>query len=70
VTRFWNVLITDPVYRNSLHVSRYTVLAWTDIETGAYQAPELLKRYESKAEKLSLKESDRKTHSLKAIPAE
>jgi hypothetical protein len=51
-------------------VSRYTVLAWTDIETGAYQAPELLKRYESKAEKLSLKESDRKTLSLKAIPAE
>ena len=48
----------------------YKILAWTDIETGAYQDPEFLKRYESKAEKLSLKESDRKTLSLKAIPAE
>lgn len=48
----------------------YKILAWTDIETGAYQDPEFLKRYESKAEKLSLKESDRKSLSLKAIPAE
>jgi hypothetical protein len=48
----------------------YKILAWTDIETGAYQDPEFLKRYESKAEKLSLKESDRKTVPLKAIPAE
>jgi hypothetical protein len=48
----------------------YKILAWTDIETGAYQDPDFLKRYESKAEKLSLKESDRKTVSLKAIPAE
>jgi hypothetical protein len=48
----------------------YKILAWTDIETGVYQDPEFLKRYESKAEKLSLKESDRKTLSLKVIPAE
>lgn len=48
----------------------YKILAWTDIETGIYQDPEILKRYESKAEKLSLKESDRKTLSLKVIPAE
>jgi uncharacterized surface anchored protein len=48
----------------------YKILAWTDIETGAYQDPEFLKRYENKAEKLSLKESDRKTVSLKAIPLE
>ena len=48
----------------------YKILAWADIESGAYQDPDFLKRYESKAEKLSLKESDRKTLSLKAIPAE
>jgi protocatechuate 3,4-dioxygenase beta subunit len=48
----------------------YKILAWTDIETGAYQDPDFLKRYESKAEKLSLKESDRKTLSLKVIPPE
>lgn len=48
----------------------YKILAWTDIETGIYQDPDFLKRYESRAEKLSLKESDRKTLSLKVIPAE
>jgi hypothetical protein len=48
----------------------YKILAWDDIESGASQDPEFLKRYESKAEKLSLKESDRKTLSLKVIPAE
>lgn len=48
----------------------YKVLAWTDVEPGIYQDPDFLKRYESKAEKMSLKESDRKTLSLKVIPAE
>jgi hypothetical protein len=48
----------------------YKILAWTDIETGVYQDPAFLKRHETKAEKLSLKESDRKTLSLKVIPAE
>jgi hypothetical protein len=48
----------------------YKILAWTDIETGVYQDPDFLKRFDSKAEKLSLKESDRKTLSLKVIPAE
>jgi protocatechuate 3,4-dioxygenase beta subunit len=48
----------------------YKILAWTDLETGVYQDPEFLKRYESQAEKLSLKESDRRTVSLKAIPVE
>jgi protocatechuate 3,4-dioxygenase beta subunit len=48
----------------------YKILARTDIESGAYQDPEFLKRYESKAEKVSLKESDRKTVALKVIPAE
>ena len=48
----------------------YKILAWTDIETGAYQDPDFLKRYESKAEKLPLKESDRKTVPLKVIPLE
>ncbi len=48
----------------------YKILAWADIESGAYQDPEFLKLYESKAAKLSLKESDRKTLSLKVIPAE
>ena len=48
----------------------YKILAWTDIETGVYQDPDFLKRYASKAEKLTLKENDRKTLSLKVIPTE
>jgi len=46
----------------------YKILAWEDIEPGAYQDPEFLKRYESKAEKLSLKAGDRKSVTLKLIP--
>jgi hypothetical protein len=45
----------------------YKILAWENIEAGAYLDPEFLKRYEGKAEKLSLKENDRKPVSLKVI---
>ncbi len=48
----------------------YKLLAWEDIETGAYQDPEFLKKYESKAESLSLKPSDRRAVQLKMIPFE
>jgi hypothetical protein len=48
----------------------YKILAWEDIETGAYQDPDFLKRYESKAQAVSLKESDRKSVALKVIPLE
>ena len=47
----------------------YEVLAWEEIEQGAYQDPEFLKPFESKAEAVSVKENDRKALSLKAIPA-
>ena len=45
----------------------YKILAWDDIEPGAYQDPDILKRYESKAEILSLQEGDHKSASLKVI---
>jgi hypothetical protein len=48
----------------------YKLLAWEDIETGAYQDPEFLKKYEGKAESLSLKPSDRMTVQVKVIPFE
>ena len=48
----------------------YKLLAWEDVEMGAYEDPEFLKKYEGKAESLSLKEKDRKTVPLKSIPAE
>jgi hypothetical protein len=47
----------------------YTVLAWEEIETSAYQDPEFVKPFESKAEAVSFKENDRKALSLKATPA-
>ncbi len=48
----------------------YKLLAWEDIETGTFYDPEFLKKYESKAESLSLKPSDRRTIQVKAIPFE
>lgn len=48
----------------------YKILAWEDIESGAYQDPEFLKPFESKAQALPLKENDRKVLSLKSIPVE
>ena len=48
----------------------YKLLAWEDIETGAFYDPEFLKKYESKAESLSLKPSDRRNIQVKAIPFE
>jgi hypothetical protein len=48
----------------------YKLLAWEDIEMGAFQDPEFVKPFESKAQALSLKENDRKSASMKVIPAE
>jgi hypothetical protein len=48
----------------------YKLLAWEDIEQGAFQDPEFVKPFESKAQALSLKENERKTALLKVISAE
>jgi protocatechuate 3,4-dioxygenase beta subunit len=48
----------------------YIALAWEDIEMGAYQDPEFLKNFESKATKLDLKEHAHEVLDLKPIPAE
>jgi hypothetical protein len=48
----------------------YKLLAWEDIEAGAYQDPEILKKYEGKAETLSLKPNDRKSVQVRVIPFE
>ena len=44
----------------------YRVIAFLDIEPNAFMDPEFMKQYESKAERISLKENDRKGVSLKA----
>ena len=46
----------------------YKLLAWEEIEPNAFQDPEFLKPFESKAESLSLKRNDHKAVSMKAIP--
>ena len=46
----------------------YKVLAWEEIEPNAFQDPEILKPFESKAEAVSLKRNDQKAVTLKAIP--
>ncbi|PWU11900.1 MAG: hypothetical protein C5B51_01820 [Terriglobia bacterium] len=48
----------------------YQAFAWEDIEPGAYTDAEFLKPFETKAEALTLRESDRKAVSLTMIPAE
>jgi hypothetical protein len=48
----------------------YKLLAWEDVEPNAYQDPEFVKPFESRAESLSLKKNDHKGVSTKAIPRE
>jgi Carboxypeptidase regulatory-like domain len=48
----------------------YLLLAVEDMEPGAHFDPEFLKLYESKGEKIALKENDRKGVMLKLIPKE
>lgn len=46
----------------------YKVIAWEEVEPNAYQDPEFLKPFEGKGEKVSLKESEHRSVTLKAIP--
>jgi protocatechuate 3,4-dioxygenase beta subunit len=48
----------------------YIALAWEEIEMGAFQDPEFIKAFESKANKLDLKDRAREVLQIKAIPAE
>jgi protocatechuate 3,4-dioxygenase beta subunit len=48
----------------------YIALAWEEIEMGAFQDPEFIKNFESKASKLDLKEKAHEVLQLKVIPAE
>lgn len=48
----------------------YKILAWEDVDPGAYQDPEFIKPFLGGAESASLRESDHKAVSLKVIPIE
>ena len=46
----------------------YKLLAWEEVEPNAYEDPEFVKPVENKAERVTVKENDRKSVVLKAIP--
>jgi hypothetical protein len=48
----------------------YKAYAWEDIEPGAYMGSDFLKPVESKAESVTVRESDQKTVALTMIPAD
>jgi len=48
----------------------YKLFAWQGIDTGAYQDPDFLKRFESQGEPLSLVENGSRSVQLKIIPQE
>ena len=47
----------------------YTVLAWQDVEDGAYYDPEFLKQYQDAGQAVHLAEGGRESVVLKAVPA-
>jgi len=49
---------------------KYTVYAWEDIESGAYQDPDYVKPHESAGEKVSIDAGAHQNVQLKSIPAE
>jgi hypothetical protein len=48
----------------------YKLLAWEQIETGAYQDPEFLKLYENDGEAITIREGSHENRQLKLIPAD
>jgi hypothetical protein len=48
----------------------YTLLAWEEIESGAWQDPDFLKAYESKGETVSVRPNGRHSQQLKVIASE
>lgn len=55
---------------NRLKPGRYKVLAWEDMEPGAYQDPEFRKLYESRAAEVNVGPRDQQTAQLRAIMVE
>ena len=64
---------TDAVGRvhfGGLKPAEYRLFAWEDIEPGSFLDPEVLKRYESRAQTVSLETGGGYAVSLQVIPAE
>jgi Carboxypeptidase regulatory-like domain len=48
---------------------RYKLFAWEDVEDGAYQDPEFIKRFEALGEAIAIRENSHESAQLKLIPA-
>jgi hypothetical protein len=48
---------------------RYKLFAWEDVEEGAYQDPEFIKRFETLGEAVVIREDSHESAQLKLIPA-
>jgi len=48
---------------------RYKLFAWEDVEEGAYQDPEFIKRFEALGEAILIRENSHESAQLKLIPA-
>ena len=73
IRRLYKITMTDQAGKYSLKgitPGEYKLFAWEQIEPGAYQDPEFLKRFDSQGESVSIKEKAHEAKQLKAIPAE
>jgi protocatechuate 3,4-dioxygenase beta subunit len=52
----------------SVTPGEYKILAWEDVEPGIYTDPEFVKPFLGRAERVSLKDNDHKSVTLKSIP--
>jgi hypothetical protein len=48
----------------------YKLFAWEDVESGEYQEPEFLKRFETLGHSVGIREGRRESAQLKLIPAD
>jgi protocatechuate 3,4-dioxygenase beta subunit len=65
--RLYKTLTTDQYGRFDLRgipPGEYKLFSWEEVESGAWEDPEFLKRFEDKGEKIVLQEGDHKTLSL------
>jgi hypothetical protein len=73
VSHLYRSTTTDRAGRFSLRgltPGEYRLLAWEQVEPGAYLDPDFLQPFESKGERVSLMEGERESKQLKAIPAQ
>jgi protocatechuate 3,4-dioxygenase beta subunit len=72
-TRIYQEVTTDQYGRfimKSIAPGGYKLFAWEDVESGEYQEPEFLKRFETLGHSVGIREGRRESAQLKLIPAD